>query len=130
VTVLGVAALLAVLVGFTAPWLSERALDRAESLQTDDVVGALSAIRTARSWNPWNAGALELRGLIEERSGAFALAAEDYLDAAELTRSSWLDYFRTARAARAAGDEALHRRACRLAHAANPAERRLYDGIC
>jgi hypothetical protein len=130
VTVVGAAGLLAVLVALAAPWLSERALDRATELQHRDAPAAFDAIARARDWNPWSPAPLELRGLLLERSGAFGRAADAYHEAATLSRSSWIDHFREARVARALGDARRHAEACRAAHAANPAEKRLYDGVC
>ena len=91
---------------------------------------ALARLDTARQWNPWNATALELRGSVLEEQGDFSGAAGDYARAAELSRSSWLDHFREARAARAGGDGRVLRDACARAHAENPPEHRLYWSIC
>ena len=60
-------------------------------------------IARSRRWNRWDPAALELRARIEERTGAFEAAADDYARASELSQRPWLDHFREARAARGQG---------------------------
>ena len=103
---------------------------RSRRVRADNPALALRRLETARRWNRWNPLALEIRGSVRERQGAFVAAADDYARAATLVRASWLDRFREARAAKAAGDLTRARRACKLGHAGNPAEHHLYEAIC
>ena len=125
----GAAGLLLALGSLLAPWKAQREIDAARSARAVPTA-ALARLDTARQWNPWNATALELRGSVLEEQGDFSGAAGDYARAAELSRSSWLDHFREARAARAGGDGRVLRDACARAHAENPPEHRLYWSIC
>ena len=116
--------------GLAAPWLAHRDLKAAVQAQSDRPVAALAAIESARRWNRWDPESLEIRGAILERQGQPAAAARDFARAAGLSRLSWIDRFREARAAGESGDKALSRRACALAHEANPAEQHLYEALC
>ena len=128
--VTGALLLLVAIGAFAVPWKADRAVAvaRREAVQAPEV--ALASLDTAQEWNVWNPRVWELRGLILERAGSYGNAAADYARAAKLSRTSWLDHFRQARAAKASGDAMGYRRACAVAQAENPAERRLYESIC
>jgi hypothetical protein len=110
--------------------VADRAVEQASDLQTEHPARAVEKLDEAFRWNRWNAAGLELRGLIAERSADFGEAAYWYERAAANSRSGWLDWFRVARVAKAAGDEPKRAWACERAVAANPGERRLRYALC
>jgi O-antigen ligase len=126
----GSVVLLAVVGLLGAQGLGDREVDRARDRLVTDPAGSLAAADDARRWNRWDPAWLEIRGRLAERAGRLEQAADDYADAAKLSQRAWLDHFREARVAKAAGDGRRLAAACATAHRENPAETRLRFALC
>src|SRR5581483_9838502 len=127
---LAVAAGLAVAALLAGPYLSQRQVASARTLQTRDAAAAQRRAREAARIDPWNASAHFLQGRLAEAAGQPRAAADDYRAAARYSRQPWVDYFNEARALRAAGAPAAAWQACVRAAHANPAEKLVLTGPC
>ena len=129
-TVAGALALAAVVVVLGSQLMGTRLTEDGRELVERDPTRAVSLLEDARRWNPWDPEPLRLLGLVAERGGEPALAADRYAQSAELSQAQWLDRYREARAARTAGEHRRAAEACELAAQGNPAETRLREAIC
>jgi hypothetical protein len=128
--VAGSGVLLAVVVGLAAYGQADRLLRDGRALARSEPAVAIERLQSARDWNPWDAETLAALGRIAERAGAPVVAADYYAEAGRYSQSPWLQHFREARAAKAAGDEARRLSACARAHGENPSETRLFWALC
>jgi tetratricopeptide (TPR) repeat protein len=129
-SVAAVASVLAVvmLVALAGPYLATTELAHAKSATTSD--RAWQLLRHAHAFDPWNADVVDYQGQVAESAGRFRQAAQLYAKAETLTRLSWAEEYRRARALRAGGFSAASKAACRRAQSLNPLEKLLTEGPC
>jgi hypothetical protein len=128
-TVAGSLALLVLLTSFTAPWLSNHRLREARAAVAGSPAST-DRLDSAARWNRWDPSVHEWAGVVAERAGEEAVAADDYAKAATLSQSPWLEQILEARAAKAGGDRKRAVRACAAAHQGNPGRTHLYEEVC
>ena len=128
--VAGTVVLLCALAAFVAPWISNHRVGQAKASSLSDPVSAVRRLDSAEKWNRWNPDAPELLGVIAERAGEYAAAADQYAAAARNSQAPWLDYLLEARAAKAEPDRSRRARACAAAHRGNPARTHLSEAVC
>ena len=125
----GVAVSLAVAVALAGPFLAERDLHRARAGSTP-ADRAWQLLRDARAFNPWSPGVIDYQGELAEDAGHFRQAADLYGKAEKLSRLSWVEEYRRARALRSARLVAEAKVACKRAQELNPLEQLLERGPC
>jgi hypothetical protein len=116
------------LVALAGPYLATTELAHAKSATTSD--RAWQLLRHAHAFDPWNADVVDYQGQVAEGAGRFRQAARLYAKAETLTRLSWVEEYRRARAFRAGGFSAASKAACRRAQSLNPLEKLLTEGPC
>jgi O-Antigen ligase len=125
----GVVVSLAVAVALAGPYLAERDLRRARAASTP-ADRAWQLLRDARAYNPWSPGVVDYQGELAEDDGRFRQAADLYGKAEKLSRLSWVEEYRRARALRSGHLVADAKVACKRAQELNPLEQLLERGPC
>jgi O-antigen ligase/polysaccharide polymerase Wzy-like membrane protein len=113
-----------------APYLAQRQVDIARTLQVADPAAAWSHTESASKLDPWDEAARSTRASIAESVGKFALAAREYHGAAALAAQPWVDYYQEALAWQRAGFDDRRLAACGAARAQNPLEVLLQRDQC
>lgn len=118
------------MVALVGPLLVDREIDASNSAVADgNIPSAVSRAETARKVEPWATTPLKQLGLLAEREGDYAAAADWFDQAIERENDNWLLYYLRARVEHEAGDEAAAQKDLTEARRLNPEEKCLEGGF-